>query len=224
MTILVVAAHPDDETLGAGGTIARATNEGRDVSWLVLGDGVSSRPPTHQAISSAIAVRASECDRAAHHLGVQDISYGSMPDNRFDSIDLLDIIRLIESAINRVEPTLVLTHNRGDLNIDHQITHSAVVTATRPLAGASVKTVLAFEVPSSTEWNFGDTNPFSPSVFIDISKTLDDKVQALSEYESEMRPYPHPRSPEALRALAAWRGAASGVEAAEAFDLIRTIV
>lgn len=220
MTVLVVAAHPDDETLGAGGSIARFTAAGRPVSWLVLGEGTTSR--SSAGVADHLEAQAAECRTAAAILGVQDVQQDAFPDNRFDAVDLLDVVKVVEAAIDRVRPTLVLTHHGHDLNVDHRRTHDAVVTATRPLPGSPVATVLAFEVVSSTEWAFGRA-PFTPNVFIDISATLDAKLRAVRAYRSELRAAPHPRSPEGVAAWAAARGATAGVAAAEAFELVRAV-
>lgn len=219
-TTLVVMAHPDDETLGAGGTIARLAAQGSQVSWLLLSDGVGARPSSGP----------DEADRRHHHclaaaaaLGVEDVLCHDLPDNRFDGVDLLDVIGLVERALERVCPETVITHHAGDLNVDHRITHRAVLTATRPVPGSTVRTVLGAEVPSSTEWSFGDEQPFRPSVFIDVSDTIEAKLVALACYEDETRAAPHARSVEAVRALATVRGATTGVAAAEAFELIRAM-
>ena len=149
---------------------------------------------------------------------------GRLPDNRFDTVPLLDVIKIIEKLIEQLQPRIIYTHHGSDLNIDHAIVHRAVLTATRPLAGCSVREIYAFEVASSTEWAFGQFQPaFQPNVFVDISATLETKVQALTLYESEARLFPHPRSPEALRAIARRWGSAVGVEAAEAFQLVRGV-
>ena len=200
MTTLVVAAHPDDETLGAGGTTARLTRSGEEVSWLILGEGSTSREGG--ADPGALAIQAQECARAASRLGVSDVERAGLPDNRFDSVDLLDVVHLVERTIARVRPHTVLTHHRGDANVDHRITHDSVLAATRPVPGSSIRTVLAFEVVSSTEWAFDPAGSFNPGVFVDITDTIEDKVHALAAYESEMRIFPHPRSPEVVRAQA----------------------
>jgi LmbE family N-acetylglucosaminyl deacetylase len=218
MTTLVVMAHPDDETLGAGGTIARLVASGQPVSWLLLGDGVSSRGAPG---ASAVERRRAHCAAAAAVLGVDDVECHDLPDNRFDGVDLLDVVRLVEAAVERTAPETVITHHGGDLNVDHRITHRAVLTATRPVPGSTVRTVLGAEVPSSTEWSFGEQQLFRPSVFIDVSDTIEAKVTALACYEDERRDAPHARSAEAVRALATVRGATTGVRAAEAFELLR---
>ena len=157
-------------------------------------------------------------------LGARDLFLYSLPDNRFDTVSLLDVVKIVEELVEHQQPQVIYTHHGGDLNIDHVVVHRAVLTATRPVAGCPVKEIYAFEVPSSTEWAFGQFQPaFQPNVFVNISATLETKVQAMALYESEARPFPHPRSPEALKALARRWGSAVGVEAAEAFELIRAI-
>ena len=157
-------------------------------------------------------------------MGVKDLFLYDFPDNRFDTVSLLDIVKTVEKLINRLQPQIVYTHHGGDLNIDHVITHRAVMTATRPVESCSVKELYTFGVPSSTEWAFGQFKPsFQPNVFMDIGTTLETKIQAMQIYESEARPFPHPRSPEALHSIAKRWGSAVGVEAAEAFELIRLV-
>ena len=152
-------------------------------------------------------------------LGVATLTMHSLPDNKMDTIPLLEIVRMIEVHIQNMRPDIVYTHHAGDLNIDHRITHQAVMTACRPLPGCSVKTILCFEVPSSTEWGQG----FEPNWFVDIGDTWEKKVLALQEYDSEMRVHPHPRSYDGAWHLASWRGATVGVEKAEAFMVARAI-
>ncbi len=166
-----------------------------------------------------------ECSKKAlAGLGVKDVRYHDFPDNRFDSVPLLDIVKVVEKTKKELQPELIYTNHAGDLNVDHRQTCQAVLTATRPLAGESVKRILSFEVASSTEWNFAERNhAFLPNVFIDISAYVEAKVKAMNAYSSEVLPYPHPRSPEALRTLASWRGVQCGKKAAEAFQLIREI-
>lgn len=225
MKLLVVAAHPDDEVLGCGGTIARYAREGHEVFVAILGEGETSRrsgdkPGEEQKLQ---ALRA-HANAAAKTLGVTELIMHQLPDNRFDSIPLLEVVKVVESLIDRIRPEVVFTHWVGDLNIDHVVTHRAVVTATRGITGGSVRELYAFEIPSSSEWAFGQFDgAFNPNVFLDISATLPVKLDAMNCYKSETRAYPHPRSPESLTALARYRGSASGLEAAEAFQLIRKI-
>jgi len=225
MSVLIVAAHPDDEVLGCGGTIARLGEEGQDVYIAILGEGVTSRF-NHQKDAPPDLIKTLQ--RTAHQaskiLKAKDIFIYNMPDNRFDTVPLLEIIKTIEGLISRLSPKIIYTHHGFDLNIDHQLVHRAVLTATRPMNYASVKEVFAFEVPSSTEWAFQRLGqPFRPNVFVDISKTLETKLHALSLYETEVKYFPHPRSPEAIQATAHRWGSVIGCKAAEAYELIRSI-
>lgn len=225
MKVLVVAAHPDDEVLGCGGSIARLTQEGHDVYIAILGEGITSRYDKHeQADQGIIKDLQNRSRQVSKLLGVKELCLYDLPDNRFDTVPLLNIIKTVEKLINRFNPKIVYTHHGGDLNIDHVITHRAVMTATRPAGNCPVTEIYAFEVPSSTEWAFGQFQPaFQPNVFLDISDTLEIKIQAMQIYESEARNFPHPRSPEALQALAKHWGSAVGVGTAEALELVRLV-
>ncbi len=225
MKILVVAAHPDDEVLGCGGTIARLESEGNDVIVLILGEGVTSRFEDRElADISLIDALHSRCRQAVALLGVREVLLCELPDNRFDTVPLLKIVKMIEAQVSRIAPDVIYTHHGGDLNIDHRITHQAVLTATRPIQGCPVREIYAFEIPSSTEWAFNQIEPaFKPNFFVDISASLSRKIEALSFYDSEARPFPHPRSPEAITSTARRWGSTVGCEAAEAFELIRAI-
>lgn len=225
MTVLVIAAHPDDEVLGCGGTIARLTSEGHDVYVAILGEGITSRYEKREQADQGIMKELQDRSRQVSKLlGVKELYFFDFPDNRFDTVPLLDIVKTVEKLIDQFQPKIVYTHHGGDLNIDHVITHRAVMTATRPVENCPVKEIYTFEVPSSTEWAFGQFQPaFQPNVFVDISATLETKIQAMQIYESEARPFPHPRSPKALQAIARRWGSAVGVEAAEAFELVRLV-
>lgn len=226
MTILVVVAHPDDEVLGCGGTIARYAAEQHDVHIVILGEGISSRHGRgDEASKGDLEKLGADAKAAATTLGARSVSFGRLPDNRFDELALLDVIKPVEAWIGQFRPAAVYTHHPGDLNVDHSITFRAVLTATRP--GASkvvVPDVYAFEVPSSTEWAFQRIEPvFRPDVFVDITAGLERKIAAMQCYESERRDAPHPRSPEVLRAAAVRWGSVAGMPAAEAFELIRSL-
>ena len=223
--ILIIAAHPDDEVLGCGGTIARLTGEGHDVYVAILGEGITSRYDKREQADQAILKELQNRSRKVSKLlGVKELFLFDFPDNRFDTVSLLDIVKTLEKLINRLQPQIVYTHHGGDLNIDHVITHRAVMTATRPVENCSVKELYTFEVPSSTEWAFGQFQPaFQPNVFMDISATLETKIQAMQIYESEARHFPHPRSSQVLRAIAERWGSSVGLPAAEAFQLARSI-
>ena len=175
--------------------------------------------------TAALQRRRAAAEQAGAILGVASTTFGDFPDNRMDTVPLLEIARAVEHLVAMYQPAIVLTHHAGDVNIDHRRIHEAVVTACRPQPGNPVRTVLTFEVASSTEWQFPGSAPvFAPSWFVDISDTLAVQQAALAAYAEELRPWPHPRSPEALRDRARWRGARIGVEAAEAFMLCRHIV
>ena len=220
--VLVVAAHPDDEVLGVGGTVARHVIEGDTVNALLLGEGITSRgtsDTTNELTQLHEATKA-----AALVLGINEVKNLALPDNRLDSNDLLDIIRLVEEAVSKFEPDTKYTHFGGDLNIDHRITHSAVLTACRPTPSSTVNRIYAFETLSSTEWgldNFG--RQFRPRKYVDISQTMSAKVDALACYKSEIRSFPHARSIEAVEALALLRGSQVGLPKAEAFEILLDI-
>jgi len=223
MNILIVAAHPDDEVLGCGGTIARFAREGHNVFAAILGQGVTSRYSRPESAEPVLIRSLQEsCHKASKLLGVKEVVLCNLPDNRLDTMPLVDIVKLVEELVDRFKPESVYTHHRGDLNIDHAIAHRAVLTATRPMSGCPVSELCAFEIPSSTEWAFGQLkSSFTPNLFIDIRDTLALKIDALKLYEGEIREFPHPRSQEAIEALAKYRGASVGFEASEAFELIR---
>jgi len=218
--VLAVAAHPDDEVLGAGGTLARHVASGNEVHLVFLTDGVGARGDDKAAAQR----RACAARKAAALLGAKEPTFLGFPDNRLDNVDLLEITQAVEKMIAKIRPGIVYTHHAGDLNIDHVICHRAVLTACRPLADRTVRRIYAMEVPSSTEWAPPDVAcAFTPSRFVDISAFQTIKRQALEAYGEEMRAFPHPRSFEAVDALAKWRGATAGLPAAEAFMVLREI-
>jgi len=218
--VLAMVAHPDDEVLGAGGTLARHAAAGDAVHIAFLADGVSARGDN----SAAAKRRVEAARKAASQLGAREPRFLGFRDNRLDSTDLLDVTRAIEGVIAAVKPTVVYTHHAGDLNIDHIVCHRAVLTTCRPLPGSAIRRIYAMEVPSSTEWPAPvHSNAFVPSRFVDISALQKIKRAALEAYSEEMRPFPHPRSFEAIEALAIWRGAGAGLKAAEAFMVLREI-
>lgn len=226
MNVLVIAAHPDDEVLGCGGTMARLSSEGHRVHVLILGEGVTSRYEQRDAADiRTVAALHQRAGRVAALLGACDLEMLKLPDNRFDSLPLLEIVKHVERAVERTKPDIVFTQHGGDLNIDHVQTFRATLTATRPVSGICVRAVYAYEVASSTEWAFGQFEPaLRPTTFIDISATLERKLAAMHLYESETRAFPHPRSTEALGAIAQRWGSVAGCAAAEAFQLVRSVV
>jgi len=219
-TVLVVAAHADDEALGCGGAIARHVAEGDIVHAVFMTDGVSSRQGSN---THELERRLAATEQARQVLGIATTVFLGLQDNRLDGLPLLDVIQPLEEVVRQLNPQIIYTHHYGDLNIDHRIAHQAVMTACRPTPECSVKEIYAFEVMSSTEWSSANLLPFLPTMFIDISAYLHMKVKALEAYALEMRPAPHSRSVENLIALAHHRGYSVGVDAAEAFMVIRTL-
>ena len=224
--IMAIAAHPDDEVLGCGGTLRRHVDQGDEVCIYILADGDTSRYILETENPAAVLQAKGEAARAAGDiLGASRVILDEFPDNRMDSRDLLEIIRKVEQQIRHFRPDVVYTHHSGDLNIDHRSVHEAVVTACRPQPGNTVKTLLFFEIASSTEWQVPSAGKaFAPDWFVDITATLDAKMQALAKYHVELRPWPHPRSIEAVEHLSRWRGATVGVQVAEAFMLGRHLI
>lgn len=222
MNVLIVAAHPDDEVLGCGATMARLAAEGHAVSVAILGQGAASRfAPGSPAAAAEVAALQDKSRAAARILGAAEARHFGLPDNRFDSLDLLDVVRLLEGLAAELAPEAVYTQHGGDLNVDHAVAFRAALTAFRPLPGSPVRALYAYEVASSTEWAFGQFAPaFAPDTFVDVSAFLERKLAALAAYGGELRAFPHPRSERAVRAAAELRGAAVGVAAAEAFRTV----
>lgn len=218
--VLIVVSHADDEVLGCGGTIANHVAKGDVVNVVFMADGVGSRA---QNDSNELRCRNQARDVALRILGVKHWYALNFPDNRMDSVPLLDVVQALEPIVQQVQPTRVYTHHRGDLNVDHRVTHQAVMTACRPVPGSSVREILTFEVMSSTEWASSDTAIFVPNAFVDITDYLLKKLEALAAYDMEMRPAPHSRSVGHIEALARHRGNCVGVEAAEAFEMVRVV-
>ena len=218
-TVLVVAAHSDDEALGCSGTISKHIEQGDSVHLLFMTDGVASR----SAKVNNKKKRLTAAQGVAEILGVDTLTNLNFPDNRMDSIPLLDVVKEIEDKISQVQPEVIYMHHIGDLNIDHQITHKAVITACRPHPGFCVRKIYAFEVLSSTEWQTPGVESFCPNMFIDITDYIDIKKQVLKVYSAEMHQTPHSRSIDNAIRLNAVRGNSIGVDYAEAFVLIRMI-
>ena len=225
MNVLIIAAHPDDEVLGCGGTISRLAADGASVTILILANGLTSRADfDHSREEEMLEIHHERARMAGELMGAKDVCFGGFPDQMMDTIPLLDVTQRIESEIARVQPEMIFTQHGGDLNMDHVITFRATMTATRPMKGSVVRKLYSYEVASSTEWAFQQFSPkFLPQVFYDISPFLETKIKAMQIYESEARESPHPRSPEMLRASARRWGAAIGADAAEAFCCVREI-
>jgi len=213
-TVLVVGAHPDDEVLGAGGTIAKHTAAGDEVHTLILTEGATQQ----YGDESLIKQKHIEAKQCANLLGATTVHFGDLPDMRLDDVPHVEVNATIEQVCDEIDPDIVYTHSRREVNRDHIEVHDSTLVATRP--GSGVSTVLAYETPSSTDFST-TVDGFNPSLYVDISEQLNTKIEAFEQYNTEVREYPHPRSGEALQAIAKSRGAASGNHAAEAFDVLR---
>jgi LmbE family N-acetylglucosaminyl deacetylase len=218
--VLVIAAHADDEALGCAGTIAKHIKNGDHVTIAFMTNGVSART-TFEDKDEGERIGAAE--KAMKILGVSDVRQYAFPDNKMDSLPLLDIVKEIENILSEVSPSIVYTHFSHDLNIDHRVTHTAVMTACRPQLGSTVKKILSFEVLSSTEWNSPSQQIFIPHYIVNITEFWEKKLAVLKCYHDEMRDFPHSRSYQCVEALATLRGATNGFEKAEAFFVERIL-
>jgi LmbE family N-acetylglucosaminyl deacetylase len=226
-SVLVVAAHPDDEVLGCGATIARERAEGSEVSILILATGATSRGTAAAPVSREAVDRLyEECAAANAALGVrrEAIAFGQFPDQRLDVTPVAELKDRVRESIAACRPDVVFTHHPGDYNPDHRAVFEAVLWASRPCLGEVHPAELyAFEVLSSSEWSWQDRDGFRPSVYVDVAPFLEAKKEALRRYGSELRPYPHPRSVEGVEILAKKRGLEVSLTAAECFEVIRVI-
>ena len=226
--ILLVVAHPDDEILGIGATMHKLINENNcEVRVIILGEGLTSRSEKRDSKEweKELTIHRKNILDTQKIIGFKSVGISDFPDNRFDSVALLDIVKIVEKEKQDFNPEIIFTHHCGDLNIDHQKTFEAVITATRPMKDEKVKTIITFETPSATEWNYKQNSQFVPNLWVEISAdNLKAKQQAMNCYEFETRAYPHPRSIKALQTLAEKRGVEAGVSLAESFCVIRSLV
>jgi LmbE family N-acetylglucosaminyl deacetylase len=217
--VLVVVAHPDDESLGAGGTLLKHREAGDKITILILANGEDSRGADVADADKRWAQTKAVADAYGAHLFTENL-----PDQKFDTVPILEINKMIEKVIRQIKPTLVYTHHLQDLNLDHRLTAQAALTACRPQPGFPVKKILTFETLSSTEWQAKrPANAFCPTEYVDIADYVEKKISTLQLYQDELRDFPHPRSAEGIRALARYRGMEVGYEAAEAFEVIRNL-
>ena len=227
--ILVVVAHPDDELLGLGATMHKLIEEQNcRVRVIILGEGITSRSDQRdlEQWEEELKIHRQNIEQARKVIGYESVGVYDFPDNRFDTVAILDIIKVVEKEKEIFQPEIIFTHHGGDVNIDHQRTFETVITATRPMQNENVKTIITFETPSGTEW-IASTNPrkFNPNLFIEVCKeNIFAKIKGMESYEFEKRKYPHPRSPEALEIQSKRWGISIGVEHAEAFCIVRTII
>jgi LmbE family N-acetylglucosaminyl deacetylase len=217
MKLLIVAAHPDDEVLGCFGTVSKLIKKGYEAYTLILSQGKTSRGEGDEEI----AILKEEIQKANGVIGIKKIFLENFPDNSFDSVPLLTIIKKISKVIEEIKPEIIFTHYANDLNIDHRLTYQALITATRPMQGCFVKEIYSFEILSSTEWNYPLS--FSPDIYFDITDTLENKIKAMNCYKSELRDFPHPRSLKGIELNAHYWGMRVGKKAIEAFKVVRII-
>ena len=235
MKVLIIAAHPDDEVLGMGGTIKKYTKNKDKVRIVIMATGISSRRSTNyknstrytpnrqtlKKMNQQISKLRVDATRASKILGVNDIQFEDFPDNEMDTVSNLEITKKIEEILESYKPDIVYTHSQFDINVDHRSLYFATLTATRPKKDQTVKEVIAFEVPSSTEWYFPSS--FSPNLFVDISQEIPFKLKALKAYKNELKQFPHPRSLQAINAISKKWGSVSGFKNAEAFYTVRKL-
>ena len=217
--VVVTGAHPDDELLGAGGTFAQHVRSGDEVHAIVVADGATSRYP-----AELMAKLEKDAGRAAEVIGFASLRFLRLPDQRLDTVPLIELTQLLEQELDDIGPRLVYTHFPGDVNADHGLVARATWTACRPYYRPGLRRFAAFETPSSTEWAWPlDGAQLQPNLFVDVTSTLDIKIAAMECYESELRDYPHPRSSQALRERAAFWGSQAGLTAAEPFRVLREL-
>lgn len=217
--IAIIAAHPDDEAFGCGGTISRYKSQGAYICFFWMTDGIGARSQNKEDL----AIRKSGCDRALSFIKPYYYKHENFPDNKLDAVTFLDLVQSVERFIAHTKPEVIFTHFINDLNIDHSLTCRAVLTATRPGSSTFVKEIYSFEVASSTEWSVGP-NYFVPDTYVDISPYIEQKKRYLDCYKDEMRQYPHPRSIENIIALNQIRGAHMNLNYAESFMTLRRVI
>ena len=218
-SVLVVAAHPDDEAIGCFGTLLKHYKFGDEINIIFLSDGVSSRGINKKKKHE----RKKNCLKVLKIIGLKskNVFFLDYPDNMIDTVPLLDVIKNIEEIKKKIQPNVLYTHFSNDLNIDHRIAYQAAITASRPSKNETIKKILCFEIVSSTEWSDKNKKIFSPNYFVDISKFINRKLKALAIYDKEIKKSPNARSLENIKNLALLRGSRAGVNYAEAFFIER---
>ncbi len=224
MRVLVIAAHPDDEVYGMGGTIAKLASEGHDVYVLIVTDGCSSQYRNHKNLNEIFEMKKQEAKEANMIIGVKEIFFGNLPDMKLDVVPHIEINEVIEDAVKKIRPEEVYTHFYGDVNMDHRLVYKSTLVAVRPVPGQCVKRLYAYSVPSATEWSpqRAETG-FLANVFIDIKKYEVQKYLAIKVYQTELRDYPHPRSIKSIQAFDLAVGLQCGMESCESFILLRSL-
>lgn len=223
-TVMVIAAHPDDEVLGLGGTIAKLADRGANIHLLILTDGSTSQYRNDPDLAEILHEKKNETEACAKILGIQTIIYGGFPDMKLDTIPHIILNQCIEQALNQYHPEIVFTHFWGDVNLDHQLAFHSTMVAVRPTKEQTVRELFCYRIPSSTEWSApNETKAFSPNYFVDVSGYEKQKKKAIACYEKELREYPHPRSLQAVSEADTAAGLKVGLLQAEEFMIIRYI-
>ena len=221
--ILVIAAHPDDELLGCGGAIIEHLKKKDKVGVVFVSEGITSRGGSKKNNDKKIKKLHLISKKISNKLKINFIKFFNFPDNKLDDVNQLSIVKKIEEVIKKFRPSTVYTHNHSDLNIDHKVVNNVVVVACRPYTDQTVKKILTFEIPSSSNWIDNSNKVFSPNYYVDITKSLKKKLNLLKMYKDELRPWPHARSIKAIESLSLYRGSSIGIKAAEAFHVVRYI-
>jgi len=214
--VLVICAHPDDETLGLGGTIRKHIEKKDSVFILCFTHGQFDRDDSDKGIEW----RENQAKSAFKILGIKNSKFLKYPDQNLESIPLTKLSKDIEAVINKIRPNIVYTHFWDDMNQDHKRVFEASLIATRQVPKSSVKELICYETPSSTDWG---KRTFQPNYFIDISKNIENKLKALKKYKDETNEYPHPRSIQAVKYRSGYWGSTLGIKFAEAFIILRKI-
>lgn len=217
--ILVVCAHPDDEVFGLGGTLLLHSKNGSEIFVLIFSDGESSRNISKNIIEK----RQNQAREACKKIGIKKLKFLNYPDQKLDTIPLVELSKQIETVIQEFRPDVVFTHHFGDVNQDHTKVFEATLIATRPIPSINISKVICFEIPSSSEWGSYDRK-FNPNLFIDIENELNQKLNILNIYKNEIRKFPHPRSLKSIKSRAQVWGSQVGCKYAEAFFILREII
>jgi len=231
LNILVVCAHPDDETIGMGGALKKLSKSHK-IKVVFLSEGITARrksgyvnSPQYDVtqeemkkMKKEVEVRKKHAKKALKILGVQEVRFLDLPNQELDQIPLLKIIKEIEKEVHETKASIIFTHHYNDLNLDHRVAYEATITAARPIPDSKVSSIISFEIPAATDWR--KPYKFNPNLYIDISSQLTAKINALKAYQYEFRKPPHPRSKEITDAVAKRWGSLSGFKAAEAFEII----
>ena len=214
--ILVIAPHPDDETMGCGGALFKHKAEGDDIYWLIV-TGISQDDGWEEKV---VKKRDNEIDAVAEKYGFSDVFNLRLPTTKMDTLPVSDLIGEISNVYKKVKPDIIYMPFAYDVHTDHQIIAKALQSTLKWFRYPHIQKVLMYETPSETEFNFVENRIFCPNVFVNISQYIDDKIETMKIYDGEMGEFPFPRSEKTLRALATWRGSQSGFESAEAFELV----